>query len=86
MESNTKFQVKIEDRGEEKRNDDVYGDNDTSFSKRRDAGLAGNTHTHTAGNEEKSAGRSFHSPVNCGTAAHICTQIHIRWSHTIIKT
>ena len=33
---------------------------------------------HTAGNEETSVGRSFHSPVNCGTVTHICTHIKIR--------
>ena len=27
----------------------------------------GELQIHTAGNEETSAGRSFHSPVNCGT-------------------
>lgn len=28
---------------------------------------------HTEGNEDTSAGRSFHSPVNCGTVTRICT-------------
>lgn len=31
---------------------------------------------HTAGNEETSAGRSFQSTVNCGTATH--TEMHTR--------
>lgn len=37
----------------------------------------GELEVHTAGNEETSAGRSFHSPVNCGTVTHICTHTKI---------
>lgn len=37
----------------------------------------GELQVHTAGNEETSAGRSFHSPVNCGTVTHICTHTEI---------
>lgn len=39
---------------------------------------------HTAGNEETSAGRSFHSPVNCGTVAHICMHTKIDTHTTAI--
>lgn len=40
--------------------------------------MVGELEVHTAGNEETSAGKSFHSPVNCGTSTHICmrTEIH----------
>lgn len=43
---------------------------------------------HTAGNEETSAGRSFQSPVNCGTVTHICahTKIHTRSLCAMRKT
>lgn len=33
----------------------------------------GELQVHTAGNEETSAGRTFHSPVNCETVTHFCT-------------
>ena len=39
--------------------------------------MVGELGVHTAGNEEMSAGRSFHSPVNCGTVTHICTHTKI---------
>lgn len=37
----------------------------------------GELEVHTAGNKETSAGKSFHSPVNCGTVTHICTYTKI---------
>lgn len=49
--------------------------------------MVGELGVHTAGNEETSAGRSFHSPVNCGTVTHICTHTKIHTQpNTMRKT